>query len=86
MIARVAGVIAARTASTSRANPRPSGTSGTATRRDPAIAITGAYVSKNGSSTSTSEPGSTRPRTAAAIASEAPTVTSTSVSGSNCWP
>ena len=42
MIARVAGVIAARTASTSRAKPRPSGTRGTDTRCAPAMAITGA--------------------------------------------
>ncbi|COV66728.1 Uncharacterised protein [Mycobacterium tuberculosis] len=51
--ARVRGVTARRSASASRAKPRPSGTSGTVTRWAPA-----------------------------AMASVAPTVTSTSVSGS----
>ena len=42
MIARVREVTAARTASTSRAKPRPSDTNGTGTRCAPAMAITGA--------------------------------------------
>ena len=42
IIARVRGVIAARTASASRAKPRPSGTSGTATRCAHAMAMLGA--------------------------------------------
>ncbi|COX14101.1 Uncharacterised protein [Mycobacterium tuberculosis] len=39
--ARVRGVTARRSASASRAKPRPSGTSGTVTRWAPAIATTG---------------------------------------------
>ena len=91
-IIRVRGVTARRRSSSSKPKrPLLSGRSVTGERTAPANETHAAYVSNRGSKTMTSSPVSSMPRSAPAIASVAPMVTSTSVSGSwlrpqnLCW-
>ena len=69
-----------------RGCPASGGRSVTGRSTPPAIATLAAYESYTGSKATTSSPGSTSPWTASKMASVAPQVTTTSVSGSTASP